>query len=109
MKEDLASDLMTLKSQLESMLGRVHANSSTLQRFQVFEGELLKHETLVEMLDYILTAQDLFDLDYIGLCLIDVKGELEYFLQEGGFDLLSKPQLIISCLSGCLPKHLSPA
>lgn len=95
MEEGLTSDLMTLQSQLESMLGSVHANSSTLQRFQVFEKELLKHESLVEMLDYILTAQDLFNLDYIGLCLIDAKGELEYFLQEGGFDLLSKPQLII--------------
>jgi hypothetical protein len=37
--------------------------------------------------EYVLTTQDFFDLDYIGICLVDAKGELENYLSEGGFDI----------------------
>ncbi|MBT5221245.1 MAG: hypothetical protein HON51_04015 [Gammaproteobacteria bacterium] len=95
MEEDLTTDLMALQSQLESTLVRVQANSTTLQRFQVFEKELLNLNTLVEMVEYVLTTQDFFDLDYIGICLIDAKGELENYLSDGGFDINNNPKLII--------------
>jgi hypothetical protein len=60
---------MALQSQLEDKLVRVQANSTTLQRFQLFEKELLNLNTLVEMVEYVLITQDFFDLDYIGICL----------------------------------------
>ena len=86
---------MELQSHLDGMLDRVHANGATLQRFQIFERALLNLNSLAEMLEYVLKARDFFDLDYIGFCLIDAKGELESYLSEGGLNIKNKPQLII--------------
>jgi len=47
------------------------------------------------MMEYILKAQEFFDLDYIGFCLIDAKGDLKKYLSEDGFGFQAKPQLII--------------
>ena len=95
MEEDLTTGLMALQGQLEGMLERVHDNSATLKRFQMFEKGLLKLNTLVEMLEYVLTAEEFFDLDYIGFCLVDAKEELENYLSADGFDFNAKPRLII--------------
>ncbi|MBW6454094.1 MAG: DUF484 family protein, partial [Methyloprofundus sp.] len=76
------------------MLERVHSNNTTLRRFQLFERGLLDLNSLAEMVEYVLNAQDFFDLDYIGFCLIDAKDELKKFLQEDGFELKENPQLI---------------
>ncbi len=86
---------MVLQSHLGGMLGRMDSNSTTLRRFQVFEMGLLELNSLVDMLEYVLNAQDFFDLDFISFCLVDTKNELKKFLQEDGFDLQSKPELII--------------
>lgn len=94
MEEDLITDLMVLHSHLDGMLDRMHSNSITLRRFQMFEVGLFELNSLAEMLDYILNAQDFFDLDYIGFCLVDAKSELKTFLIEDGLDLEATPQLI---------------
>jgi len=94
LEEDLTTDLLVLQSHLDGMLDRVHSNSTTLRRFQLFERGLLDLNSLAEMVEYVLNAQDFFDLDYIGFCLIDAKGELKNFLQEDGFELKENPQLI---------------
>ena len=94
MEEDLTTDLVVLQSHLEGMLDRVHSNSNTLRRFQMFERGLLDLNSLAEMVEYVLNAQGFFDLDYIGFCLIDAKDELKKFLQEDGFELKENPQLI---------------
>ena len=94
MEEDLTTDLVVLQSHLEGMLDRVHSNSTTLRRFQMFERGLLDLNSLAEMVEYVLNAQDFFDLDYIGFCLVDAKDELKKFLQEDGFELKENPQLI---------------
>jgi diguanylate cyclase (GGDEF)-like protein len=94
LEEDLTTDLVVLQSHLEGMLDRVHSNSNTLRRFQMFERGLLDLNSLAEMVEYVLNAQDFFGLDYIGFCLIDAKGELKKFLQEDGFELKENPQLI---------------
>ena len=94
MEEDLTTDLLVLQSHLDGMLDRVHSNSNTLRRFQLFERGLLNLNSLAEMVGYVLNAQDFFDLDYIGFCLMDAKDELKKFLQEDGFELEGHPQLI---------------
>jgi len=94
LEEDLTTDLMILQSHLDGMLDRVHSNSTTLRRFQLFERGLLNLNSLAEMVSYVLNAKDFFDLDYIGFCLIDAKGELKKLLQENGFDLEENSQLI---------------
>lgn len=86
---------MVLESHLDGMLERVQSNSTTLRRFQLFENGLLNLNSLAEMLEYILNAQDFFELDYIGFCLIDAKRELKKFLSEDGFDLDANSRLII--------------
>ncbi|MCK5665448.1 MAG: DUF484 family protein, partial [Thiotrichaceae bacterium] len=94
MEEDLVTDLMVLQSHLDGLLDRMHSNSITLRRFQMFEMGLLNLNSLAEMLEYILNSKDFFDLDYIGFCLIDTKSELKTFLIEDGFDLDAQPRLI---------------
>jgi len=94
LEEDLTTDLLVLQSHLDGMLDRVHSNSNTLRRFQLFERGLLNLNSLAEMVGYVLNAQDFFDLDYIGFCLMDAKDELKKFLQEDGFELEGHPQLI---------------
>lgn len=83
MEEDLTTDLTVLQGHLDGMLNRVHANSATLQRFQTFEKGLFNLNSLSEMMEYVLKAQDFFELDYIGLCLIDAKTELKNYLFKG--------------------------
>lgn len=95
MEEDLTTDLTVLQGHLDGMLNRVHANSATLQRFQTFEKGLFNLNSLSEMMEYVLKAQDFFELDYIGLCLIDAKTELKNYLFKGGFALQANPKLII--------------
>lgn len=95
MAKDLEEDLVVLQSQLDGMFNRVHTNSETLQRFQLFEKDLFNLNSLAEMLDYVLNAQDFFDLDYIGFCLVDVEGEISNYLSKQGFDLPAKPRIII--------------
>lgn len=95
MEDDLTTDLTELQSHLDGMLDRVHANSTTLQLFQLFERELFNLNSLTEMLEYVLHAQEFFDLDYMGFCLVDAKGELKKYLSEGGFDDRKNPQLIL--------------
>lgn len=94
MEEDLTTDLVVLQSHLEGMLERVHANSTTLRRFQLFEKGLLNLNSLAEMVEYVLNAKDFFDLDYIGFCLIDTKEELQKYLNEDSFDVAAHPELI---------------
>ncbi len=86
---------MVLQSHLDGMLERVKSNSTTLRRFQMFEMGLLNLNSLAEMLEYVLDAQDFFDLDYIGFCLIDAKSELQSYLLEDGFNIKKQPRLII--------------
>jgi len=95
LEKDLITDLTALQSQLDDMFDRVHTNSTTLQRFQIFEKDLFNLNSLVEMLDYVLNAQEFFDLDYIGFCLIDAKGELKNILSTESFDLQAKPRVVI--------------
>ncbi len=95
MEEDLTTDLMVLQSHLDGMLERVKSNGNTLRRFQMFEMGLLNLNSLAEMLEYILASQDFFDLDYIGFCLIDAKGELQTYLMEDGFNIDKQPRLIL--------------
>jgi len=94
LEEDLTTDLVVLQSHLEGMLERVHANSTTLRRFQLFEKGLLNLNSLAEMVEYVLNAKDFFDLDYIGFCLIDTKEELQKYLNEDSFDVAAHPELI---------------
>jgi len=95
LEKDLITDLEDLQGQLDGMVKRVNANGATLQRFQIFEKELFNLNSLAEMLEYVLNAQEFFDLDYIGFCIIDEKGELKNYLSEDGFNIQTKPRLII--------------
>lgn len=95
LEEDLTTDLMVLQSHLDGVLDRVHSNGNTLRRFQMFEMGLLNINSLADMLEYVLNSQDFFDLDYIGFCLMDPKGELKKILVEDGIELNVKSRLII--------------
>lgn len=81
MEEDLTTDLSILQSHLDGMLDRVQHNSLTLKRLQSFEMRLLALTSLAEMIKFILgEAKDLFNLDIISLCLVDLKDEISAHL-----------------------------
>jgi len=86
---------MVLQSHLDGMLDRVRFNSNTLKRFQMFERGLLNLNSLAEMGEFIINAQDFFDLDYMGFCLVDAKDELKKFLLEDAFEFDRNPELIL--------------
>ncbi len=95
MQDDLTTDLSILESHLDGMLGRIHDNSVTLRRFQLFEKKLLSLNSLSEMVELILTdAREFFDLDAISFCLIDEKQELAGYLAEDGYKVSSHPGLV---------------
>ena len=95
MQDDLSTDLSILESHLDGMLGRIHDNSVTLRRFQLFEKKLLSLNSLSEMVEMVLTdAREFFDLDVISFCLIDEKQELAGYLAEDGYKVSSHPGLV---------------
>jgi len=95
LQDDLTTDLSILESHLDGMLGRIHENSMTLRRFQLFEKKLLSLNSLSEMVELILTgAREFFDLDVISFCLIDEKQELAGYLAEDGYKVSSHPGLV---------------
>jgi diguanylate cyclase (GGDEF)-like protein len=96
LEDELNSDLLVLQSHLESMIDRAKLNSDALRRFQAFEMRLLNLNSLADMVDHLLEdAKDYFDIDIIGLCLVDEKAEISKFLQESGYDYSAKKGLIL--------------
>ena len=86
LEKDISTDLHILQDHLESMLARIQHNSLTLKRFQVFEINLLKLNSLTDMLEHLLGhTKTFFDLDVVSLCLIDKNGLIEKFLQDGAY------------------------
>jgi diguanylate cyclase (GGDEF)-like protein len=96
LENDLNSGLLVLQSHLEAMLDRAKLNSDSLRKFQAFEMRLLNLNSLADMIDHLLEdAKDYFDIDIIGLCLVDEKAEITKFLQESGYAYNTKKGLIL--------------
>jgi two-component system cell cycle response regulator len=96
LENDLNTDLIVLQSHLESMLDRAKINSAYLRKFQAFEMRLLKLNSLSDMVEHLLDdAKDYFDIDMIGLCLVDEKDEIAAILNEAGYDCRSKKGLVL--------------
>ena len=67
------------------MLNCIKRNSITLRKFQQFEMRLLQLDSLSEIIDHILyDAKNYFDLDVIGLCLVDELGDIAQLLESEG-------------------------
>lgn len=96
MEKDLTTDLLILQSHLDGLFERVHHNSATLKRFQAFEMRLLQLNSLVEMIEFLLSeAKVFFDLDNVSFCLLDEKGDIAQFLIEDGYDHRNNERLIL--------------
>lgn len=96
MKEDITTDVSELQNHLEGILERVHDNSLTLKRFQVFEMKLLKLDSLSEMIELLLNdAKIFFDLDVVSFCLIDDTGEIAGLLSEADYNYQNNDRFIL--------------
>ncbi len=81
---------------MDGMLDRVKTNSRTFRHFQDFEVRLLNLNSLGEMMRHVLAdAKNFFDLDTVGFCLIDEKGEISEYLETDGFYLKENKELKI--------------
>jgi len=96
LQDELNTDLSILESHMDGMLDRVKTNSRTFRRFQDFEVRLLNLNSLGEMMRHVLAdAKNFFDLDTVGFCLIDEKGEISEYLENDGFYLKENKELKI--------------
>ncbi len=96
MQDELNTDLSILESHMDGMLDRVKTNSRTFRHFQDFEVRLLNLNSLGEMMRHVLAdAKNFFDLDTVGFCLIDEKGEISEYLETDGFYLKENKELKI--------------
>ncbi|MGR9037667.1 MAG: diguanylate cyclase, partial [Gammaproteobacteria bacterium] len=96
MEEDLDTKLLVLQSHLDGMLSCIKRNSITLKKFQQFEMRLLQLDSLSEIIDHILyDAKNYFDLDVIGLCLVDELGEIAELLEAEGKNAKFREGLVL--------------
>ncbi len=96
LQDELNTDLSILESHMDGVLDRVKTNSRTFRRFQDFEVRLLNLNSLGEMMRHVLAdAKNFFDLDTVGFCLIDEKGEITEYLENDGFYLKNNKELKI--------------
>ncbi len=95
-EEDITTDIKVLESHMGGMLDRVQHNSVKLKRFQAFEMDLLRLNSLAEMIEHILNdARTFFDLDVITFCLVDEKNEIVGYLEEDGYKYQNKEGLML--------------
>ncbi len=86
MEDSLASELLVLQGHLDGLIDSTQHNMQILHRFQDFEKKLMDFNLLKDVLEYISNDMKiLFDLDFISICLIDEKGDLQKYLIQDGF------------------------
>jgi diguanylate cyclase (GGDEF)-like protein len=96
LENDLNADLLVLQNHLESMLDRAKLNGDSLRKFQEFEMRLLNLNSISGMIDHLLEeAKDYFDIDLVGLCILDENGDITKILHENGYDFHPKKGLIL--------------
>jgi diguanylate cyclase (GGDEF)-like protein len=96
LEEDLATDLLVLQSHLDGMIDLVRKNGVILRRCQDFEMRLLTLTSLSDIIDHVVEdAKNYFDLDVVGLCLVDEVSEIEKLLSDEGFDGKLKQGLML--------------
>ena len=94
MNSDLSTELSILQSHMDGMIDRVQHNAQALRKLQIFELKLLNLDTLSEIIGHIFEdATELFDLDAISICLLDIKGEYAEYLSDDSNIVGSMPEL----------------
>jgi diguanylate cyclase (GGDEF)-like protein len=91
---ELQHHLATLQCQLDTLLARIQDNDAKQHRFQALESELLALNSLNDLIRQTLAGtQGTFELDTVGLCLVDESHELRRILQDDGVDADAVPGL----------------
>ncbi len=88
MTEALQAQNDQLRRRLESLLQQARSNEEKLRRFERLEHALIGAGSLPDLLRVILQDyRESFELDAVGLCLLDAGGDLQRCLDEAGTDL----------------------
>jgi len=87
MTEALQAQNDQLRRRLEALLQQARSNEEKLRRFERLEHALIGAGSLLDLLRVILQDyRDSFELDAVGLCLLDAGGDLRRCLDEAGVD-----------------------
>ncbi|MDL5033021.1 DUF484 family protein [Pelomonas sp. APW6] len=87
MLEALQAQNDHLRRRLESLLRQARSNEEKLRRFERLEHALIGAGSLPDLLRVILLDyRETFELDAVGLCLLDAGGDLQRCLDEAGVD-----------------------
>ena len=87
MLEALQAQNEQLRRRLEALLQQARSNEEKLRRFERLEHALIGAASLLELLRVVLLDyRESFDLDAVGLCLLDPGGDLQRCLDEAGVD-----------------------
>ena len=87
MLEALQAQNEQLRRRLEALLQQARSNEDKLRRFERLEHALIGAASLLELLRVVLLDyRESFDLDAVGLCLLDPGGDLQRCLDEAGVD-----------------------
>ena len=87
MTEALQAQNDQLRRRLESLLQQARSNEEKLRRFERLEHALIGAGSLPDLLRVILQDyRESFELDAVGLCLLDAGGDLRRCLDEAGAD-----------------------
>lgn len=87
MLEALQAQNDQLRRRLEALLQQARSNEEKLRRFERLEHALIGAASLPDLLRVILrNYRESFELDAVGLCLLDAGGDLQRCLDEAGID-----------------------
>ena len=95
MLEALKAQNDQLRRRLEELLRQARSNEEKLRRFERLEHALIGAGSLMDLLRVVLQDyRESFELDAVGLCLLDTGGDLQRCLDERGVDrAASLPEL----------------
>ncbi len=92
MLEALKAQNDQLRHRLETLLQQARSNEEKLRRFERLEHALIGAGSLLELLQVVLRDyRESFELDAVGLCLLDPGGDLKRCLDEAGVEAEALP------------------
>ncbi len=94
-KEEIITDVDSLRNKLESLVQDAHHNEKTLRKFQSLELRLLSCSSLAELMQLIVhKSKSIFGWDVLTITLYDEHQEIKILLKDTDDDTNRYPELI---------------
>jgi len=95
MTNQLVTENLQLRSQLQTLLEQAHRNQQIMQRYQEFDLQFIGANTFQELIDSVFdTLTEASELDVVTLVLIDPEHEIRRILTDLRIDVSDYPNLL---------------